>query len=73
MTGGQIIEPRDQRLSFVSNLTGSSEAEQFINETGLDLFVTYFSGQLLPISVPVEDVEWFGENNTQLRFEAEFS
>ncbi|KAK4663739.1 hypothetical protein QC763_611060 [Podospora pseudopauciseta] len=70
--GGQTIEPRDQRLSFVANLTGSSEAEQLINETSPDLFVTYFSGQLLPISVPIEDVEWFGENNAQLRFEAEF-
>ncbi|KAK4641289.1 hypothetical protein QC761_611060 [Podospora bellae-mahoneyi] len=72
VTGGQTIEPRDQRLSFVANLTCSSEAEQFINETSPDLFVTYFSGQLLPISLPVEDVEWFGENNAQLRFEAEF-
>ncbi|KAK0726186.1 hypothetical protein B0T21DRAFT_293618 [Apiosordaria backusii] len=71
-TGGLTIEPRDQRLSFIANLTGSSKAEQFINETDPDLFVTYFSGQLLPITVPVEDAEWFGENNTQLRFGAEF-
>ncbi|KAK0671721.1 hypothetical protein QBC41DRAFT_315409 [Cercophora samala] len=71
-TGGPAIAPRDQRLSFVANLTGSSEAEQFVNDTDPALFVTYFSGQLLPISVPVEDVEWFGEDSTQLRFEAEF-
>ncbi|KAK4197559.1 hypothetical protein QBC40DRAFT_231969 [Triangularia verruculosa] len=69
---GPIIEPRNQRLSFVANLTGSSEAEQFFNETDPDLFVTYFSGQLLPISVSVQDAQWFGENNTHLRFGAEF-
>ncbi|KAK4180456.1 hypothetical protein QBC36DRAFT_307230 [Triangularia setosa] len=71
-TGGPAIEPRDQRLYFTANLTDSSKAEQFVNDTDPDLFVTYFNGQLLPISVPVEDAEWFGENNTQLRFEAEF-
>ncbi|KAK3337643.1 hypothetical protein B0T19DRAFT_397245 [Cercophora scortea] len=58
---GAAVEPRDQLLSFSTDLSGIEAAKKFVGATsGQGLWVTYFSGQLLPISVPVVNVKWVG-------------
>ncbi len=73
LTGGKNganIEARDQHISYRVDLTGVQAAEQYVTKgTGAGLWVTYFSGQLLPISVPVENAKWEGKVVT---FEAAF-
>ncbi|KAK3695720.1 hypothetical protein B0T22DRAFT_534506 [Podospora appendiculata] len=60
-SAGAAVEPRDQLLSFTADLTGVEAAKKFVGLTnGQGLWVTYFSGQLLPISVPVVNVRWAG-------------
>ncbi|KAK3331524.1 hypothetical protein B0H66DRAFT_573156 [Apodospora peruviana] len=59
--GGADIETRNQYLTFKADLTGIEAAKKFYGGDGKGLFVTYFSGQLLPFSVPVQNVKWAGE------------
>ncbi|KAK3342176.1 hypothetical protein B0T25DRAFT_574478 [Lasiosphaeria hispida] len=67
--GGVAVEPRDQTLSFQVDLTSVKTADKYVGGKGDGLFVTYFSGQLLPISVPVVNAKWAGRVVT---FEANF-
>ncbi|KAM5350842.1 hypothetical protein ACJ41O_007347 [Fusarium nematophilum] len=55
---GLDVRPRDQTLTFTTDLTNAKRAEKFIGGNGGGLFLTYFSGQLLPISEPVKNVKW---------------
>ena len=66
--GGTNVEPRDQHLSFSVDTTGVAAADSYVGKPN-GLFVTYFSGQLLPISMPIVNVKWSGRVAT---FEAEF-
>lgn len=55
--GGSNVSPQDQMLEFSADLAKapaeSGSWEQYRNGNGEGLFVTYFTGQNLPISVPV--------------------
>ncbi|EGU77676.1 hypothetical protein FOXB_11795 [Fusarium oxysporum f. sp. conglutinans Fo5176] len=55
---GFDVKPRDQILTFTSDITGIENAERLIGGNGDGLFLTYFSGQLLPISEPISNVKW---------------
>lgn len=55
---GLDIKPNDQTLAFTTDLTNIEKAEMFIGGKGDGLFLTYFSGQLLPISEPIKNVKW---------------
>ncbi|KAK0634210.1 hypothetical protein B0T14DRAFT_508553 [Immersiella caudata] len=65
--GGFDVEARDQHIAYKVDLTGVSTADAHIGKS--DLWITYFSGQLLPISMPIVNVKWSGRVAT---FEAEF-
>jgi hypothetical protein len=67
--GGADIDARDQNLKFTADLTGVTSASKFMGGNGNGLFITYFSGQLLPISEPITNVQWSGNKVT---FEAAF-
>ncbi|KAK1757947.1 hypothetical protein QBC47DRAFT_373463 [Echria macrotheca] len=66
---GFNVEPRDQHLSFSVDFTGVSAADKYIGGNGDGLFITYFTGQLLPVSVPLVNPRWTGRAVT---FEAQF-
>ncbi|KAK1830675.1 hypothetical protein QBC39DRAFT_353610 [Podospora conica] len=57
--GGVNVAAKDQKLSFRADLSKSAAADPFVGKAD-GLFVTYFSGQLLPISVPIENAKWNG-------------
>ncbi|KND91796.1 hypothetical protein TOPH_03468 [Tolypocladium ophioglossoides CBS 100239] len=69
--GGPVaaIEPQDQTLSFAADLSGSPAAQPFVNGNGSNLFLTYTTGQQLPISVPITNVKWSGSH---ISFQAQF-
>jgi hypothetical protein len=69
--GGAVaaIEPKDQTLSFSADLSSSAAAAPFVNGDGSNLFLTYTTGQQLPISVPITNVKWTG---SLICFEAQF-
>ncbi|POR39108.1 Uncharacterized protein TPAR_00696 [Tolypocladium paradoxum] len=72
MTNGvavAAIQPQDQTLSFSANLSSSAAAQPFVNGNGSNLFLTYTTGQQLPISVPITNVLWTGG---QINFQAQF-
>ena len=58
------IEPRDQYITFKTNLSGIKAAQPYYGKNGEGLFITYFSGQLVPFSVPIQNVKWTGESVT---------
>lgn len=62
--GGTDVAPQDQTLTFSANLAGVEAAAKFVGGDGSGLFVTYLSGQLLPISEPVTNVRWDGSSVT---------
>ncbi|KAH8806145.1 hypothetical protein F5884DRAFT_680000 [Xylogone sp. PMI_703] len=66
---GMDIRPKDQKLKFTADLRNVSAAQSFIGGDGEGLFITYYTGQLLPISEPVSKVTWEGSKGT---FEAFF-
>ena len=59
---GTAVEPRDQDLVFTADLSGVAAADAFVGGDGAGLYVTYFTGQRLPISVPAVagSVKWAG-------------
>ncbi|EQL03596.1 sexual development protein [Ophiocordyceps sinensis CO18] len=65
---GMDVKPEDQTLTFTADL--GNDAEKHRGGKGEGLFITYFSGQLLPISVPVQNAKW--GNNSKMTFEALF-
>jgi hypothetical protein len=54
------LKPEDQVLTFSADLSTVQSAAKFSTGNGDGLFITYFSGQLLPISVPVQNFKWNG-------------
>ncbi|KAL6797270.1 hypothetical protein GGI42DRAFT_330416 [Trichoderma sp. SZMC 28013] len=54
------VKPDDQWLNYSADLSSVKNAAKFAKGKGDGLFITYFSGQLLPISVPVKDFKWNG-------------
>lgn len=72
VAGGMDVAAEDQTLSFAVDLgsgAGNATASKYVGGSGEGLFVTYLTGQLLPISVPVQNVKWSGHEAT---FDAEF-
>lgn len=70
--GGPIalaVKPEDQTFDFSADLSTVKGASKFSNGDSTGLFVTYFSGQLLPISVPVKNFKW---NGGKVTFQAAF-
>jgi len=67
--GGDDVEGRDQHLTFSADLSGIEKVTKFVGGKGDGLWITYFTGQLLPISVPIVNAKWHGNVVT---FEAEF-
>ncbi|KAL6898518.1 hypothetical protein GGI43DRAFT_78632 [Trichoderma evansii] len=53
-------KPDDQTLNFSADLSTVQAASKYSNGDSTGLFITYFSGQLLPISVPVQNFKWNG-------------
>lgn len=66
---GQDVDARDQHLTFSADLTSVSTAVKYVGGDGSGLFITYLTGQQLPISEPVQNVHWKGN---QITFEAFF-
>ncbi|KYK59150.1 late sexual development protein [Drechmeria coniospora] len=58
--GGAVaaLEPKDQTLSFSADLSSSEAAKKYVGSSSL--FLTYTTGQQMPISVPITDVKWDG-------------
>ncbi|KAB5513278.1 hypothetical protein GE09DRAFT_1046995 [Coniochaeta sp. 2T2.1] len=63
---GGDVGAHDQLLTFTADLT---DAAKYVGGNGSGLFVTYLTGQQLPISEPVQNVRW---NGKQATFEAFF-
>jgi hypothetical protein len=61
---GLDVQPKDQTLTFSADLSGVEAAKKHVGGKGDGLFITYFSGQLLPISEPVSNVKWDGSKVT---------
>lgn len=68
-SGGLDVEARDQSLSFEADLSAAEGAEKYVGGKGDGLYVTYLTGQNLPVSQPVTNVSWDGKN---IKFEASF-
>lgn len=66
---GADIDARDQHLTFSADLTGVPAAANYVGGRGSGLFITYLTGQQLPISEPVQNVRWKG---SQITFESFF-
>ena len=72
VTGGGAVSSRDQNLTFTADLSKVSAAASFYGNTATSnsgLFMTYFTGQDAPISVPITGAAW---NGKVLTFNAEF-
>lgn len=70
--GGHIalLEAKDQTIRFSADLSGSEPAKAYIGGDGKGLYATYTTGQLIPISEPVENVSWDGN---VISFDAPFN
>lgn len=66
---GANVDARDQTLTFSADLTGVAAAAKYAGGNGNGLFLTYLTGQQLPVSEPVQNVQWKGD---QVTFEAFF-
>ena len=72
MVNGQAVaavDPQDQDLTFSADLSNSEAAKEFVGGDGSKLFLTYTTGQQLPISVPLKNVAWDGNH---ISFSANF-
>ena len=63
------VEPKDQTLSFSADLSTCHDASLHAGGSGSGLYMTYITGQELPISVPLQKVHWSGRT---INFEAKF-
>lgn len=66
---GLDVKPKDQYLTFTADISTAGGAEKFLGGNGKGLYLTYFSGQLLPISEPITNVKW---NKGRINFDAFF-
>ncbi|KAG9257367.1 late sexual development protein [Emericellopsis atlantica] len=64
-----LIPPKNQTLSFQTNLTDSKAAQQYVGKNTSSLYFTYTTGQQLPFSVPLQNASWSG---SVLSFRADF-
>ncbi|KAM3507426.1 hypothetical protein MY11210_007150 [Beauveria gryllotalpidicola] len=64
-----VIEPRDQRLFFSADLTDAENNKTNVGSDGSELWLTYTTGQQKPISVPITNVKW---NGNEVTFDADF-
>ncbi|KUI65170.1 hypothetical protein VM1G_00057 [Cytospora mali] len=68
--GGTDVEAKDQKLAFEADLsTVAAYAGKYIGGNGAGLYVTYLTGQNLPVSEPISNVSWDGK---KVKFEALF-
>ncbi|ROV95659.1 hypothetical protein VMCG_07550 [Cytospora schulzeri] len=68
--GGADVDARDQKIKFEADLSDvDAEIDKHIGGDGHGLYITYLTGQNLPISEPVSEVSWDGK---VIRFEALF-
>ncbi|KAK5989543.1 hypothetical protein PT974_11070 [Cladobotryum mycophilum] len=67
---GLNVDAKDQTLKFSTDLSKTEAAEKYYGGDGKGLFITYFSGQLVPFSVPISSVSWTKDH--QISFEANF-
>ncbi|KAJ4410959.1 hypothetical protein N0V82_009110 [Gnomoniopsis sp. IMI 355080] len=58
--GGMNVLPQDQTLEFSADLTTAPAGWQDFQDDCEGLFVTYFTGQNLPISEPVQEASFVG-------------
>lgn len=63
------VEAKDQVLTFTADLSNVQAAQAYVGKTTCQLFITYFNGQLLPISVPISNIRW---NGGLMTFDAPF-
>ncbi|EPE10819.1 late sexual development protein [Ophiostoma piceae UAMH 11346] len=68
---GSDVQPQDQTLTFSVDLTGVEAAKPYYGspEAANALFITYLTGQNLPVSKPINSIAWSGEVMT---FQADF-
>lgn len=71
--GGSNVTAENQTLQFSADLSScdedASEGSPYVGGNGDGLFITYLTGQNLPVSEPISNVEWEGSTAT---FEAFF-
>ena len=69
--GGGDVSPQDQTLTFSADLAGVAAAKPYYGSPAAAsaLFITYLTGQNLPVSVPISSVAWSGDVIT---FQANF-
>ncbi|KAH7123125.1 hypothetical protein EDB81DRAFT_913262 [Dactylonectria macrodidyma] len=65
VNGGPVakVAPKDQTLKFKANLKGYKPAKKYYGSSG-NLYITYTTGQQLPISVKAKNVRWHGDTIT---------
>lgn len=70
-SGGFDVMAENQTLQFSADLSdcSSSAGSKYVGKNGDGLFITYLTGQNLPVSEPVTNVKWEGSLAT---FEAFF-
>ncbi|KAK3939732.1 hypothetical protein QBC46DRAFT_387123 [Diplogelasinospora grovesii] len=61
---GADVGPSDQTLTFSANLTGVQPAKTYVGGNGNGLYITYLTGQNLPISEAITNVRWNGDTIT---------
>lgn len=72
---GMDVKPEDQTLRFSVDLSSGGDntnremGKKYMGGNGDGLFITYLTGQNLPVSEPISDVKWEGSTVT---FEAFF-
>ncbi|KAK3988400.1 hypothetical protein QBC44DRAFT_329382 [Cladorrhinum sp. PSN332] len=63
------LEPKNQQLNFKADLSLVNGVGQWQGQAAPKLWITYFSGQLVPISVPIHGAVW---NGHKVEFGADF-
>ncbi len=73
--GGDDVAAQDQVLRFSANLAGVQAAAPYYGSADAAagaLFVTYLTGQDTPVSQPIGNVTWGGDDGKSITFTAEF-
>ncbi|KOS19518.1 hypothetical protein ESCO_000008 [Escovopsis weberi] len=66
---GLDVEPKNQTIKFSADLSKAPAAKPYIGHGGTGLYVTYLNGAQKPVSLPIVNVHWHGE---EIVFEAFF-
>lgn len=62
-SGGADVAAQDQSLQFTADLSAGAPCEgweSYVGGSGDGLYVTYLTGQNVPVSEPITDVSWDG-------------